>query len=377
MLQVREINQLADLSTLRDTWRRLLRATPRYSFFQTLEWLEAAWDHVPGQKLRALIVEQDGTVIGIVPFCVREEPRRVGTVRVLTYPLDDWATFYGPISPEPSAAIRSALKHIYETPRDWDVLDLRYVDQKAPEYMAIGEAFRASGSRLFVRPRMEVRFCTMAEGWESYVETRSRNWRRQMRRDLDVLEKSGPVELLRYRPAAGGTGRDARTLEIYDICEEIAAKSWQADAASQSTLSSPRVRDLLLELHCRAAALGMLDTNILTVGGRPVAFNYNYVADGRTYGLRAGFDPTAEMEHCGRILLYKMLEDSFARGDSEYSFGPGRQAYKDRFATEMRYAYTFRSYARSSVRSRLLQWRDQIAEHLHSDRELIEMSLVD
>src|SRR5690606_14168786 len=171
-----------------------------------------------------------------------------------------------------------------------------------------------------------------------------------MRRDLDVLEKSGPVELLRYRPAAGGTGRDARTLEIYDICEEIAAKSWQADAASQSTLSSPRVRDLLLELHCRAAALGMLDTNILTVGGRPVAFNYNYVADGRTYGLRAGFDPTAEMEHCGRILLYKMLEDSFARGDSEYSFGPGRQAYKDRFATEMRYAYTFRSYARSSVK---------------------------
>lgn len=377
MLQVREINQLAELSTLRDTWRRLLRATPRYSYFQTLEWLEAAWDHVPGQKLRALIVEQDGTVIGIVPFCVREEPRRVGTVRVLTYPLDDWATFYGPVSPEPNVAIRTALKHIYETPRDWDVLDLRYVDQNAPEYMAIGEAFRASGSRFFVRPRMEVRFCTMVQGWESYVETRSRNWRRQMRRDIDVLEKSGPVELLRYRPTAGGTGRDARTLEIYEICEQIAAKSWQADAASQSTLSSPRVRDLLLELHCRAAALGMLDTNILTVGGRPVAFNYNYVADGRTYGLRAGFDPTAEMEHCGRILLYKMLEDSFARGDGEYSFGPGRQAYKDRFATEMRYAYTFRSYARSSVRSRLLQWRDQIAEHLHSDRELIEMGLVD
>lgn len=377
MLQVREINQLAELLTLREIWGRLLRATPRYSFFHTLEWLEAAWGHVPGQKLRALVVERDGSIIGIVPFCVREEHRRVGSVRVLTYPLDDWSTFYGPISPEPNAAIQAALQHVYDTPRDWDVIDLRYVDQNSPEYMTIGETLRATGSRFFVRPRMEVRFCTMAEGWESYVESRSRNWRRQMRRDIEVLENSGPVELLRYRPEAGGTGRDARTLEIYEICEEIAAKSWQADAASQSTLSSPRVRDLLLEIHCRAAALGMLDTNILTVARRPVAFNYNYLADGRTYGLRAGFDPTAEMEHCGRILLYKMLEDSFARRDEEYSFGPGRQAYKDRFATEMRYAYTFRSYAQSSVKSRLLQWREQIAENLLPEQELNEKSLVD
>ena len=377
MLHVREINQISELAALRETWSQLLKATPRCSFFQTLEWLEAAWGHYPEQKLRALIVERDRTIIGIVPFCVRVERRRIGQVRVLTYPLDDWSTFYGPISPEPAATMRAALKHVDATPRDWDFIDLRYVDQRAPEYMAIGKALRESGSRFFVRPRMEVRFCTMSEGWETYVESRSRNWRRQMRRDIEMLEEHGSVELLRYRPEAGGTGRDVRTLEIYDICEQIAAKSWQAEAESQSTLSSPRVRDLLVEFHCRAAALGMLDTNILTVGGRPVAFNYNYVADGRTYGLRAGFDPTAEMEHCGRILLYKMLEDSFARGDSEYSFGPGRQAYKDRFATEMRYAYTFRSYARSSVKSRLLQWREQIAENLLPEQELIEKSLVD
>ncbi|BBO31895.1 GNAT family N-acetyltransferase [Lacipirellula parvula] len=377
MLHVREINQLAELATLRETWNRLLQATPRYSFFQTLEWLEAAWSHYPQQRLRAVIVERDGETIGIVPFCVRTERRRVGSVEVLTYPLDDWSTFYGPISAEPQVAIRAALRHVMETPRDWDLIDLRYIDQAAPEYMTIGETLRGAGARLFVRPRMEVRFCSMAGGWDAYVESRSRNWRRQMRRDVEVLEKHGAVELVRYRPAPGGTGRDARTAEVYEICEQIAAHSWQADAESQSTLSSPRVRDLLFEIHCRAAALGMLDTNILTVGGRPVAFNYNYVAAGRTYGLRAGFDPTAEMEHCGRILLFKMLEDSFARGDEEYSFGPGRQVYKDRFATEMRQAYTFRAYSAATLKSRLMKWREQIADSLYSERELNEMGLVD
>lgn len=376
MLHVREINQFSELTALRDTWDRLLRLTPRYSFFQTLEWLEAAWGHYPQQRLRALVVERAGDVMGIVPFCVRTERRRLGSVQVLTYPLDDWSTFYGPISAEPQMAMRAALRHLDATPRDWDLLDLRYVDQAAPEYMTIGETLREQGARFRIRPRMEVRFCQMAGGWEAYCESRSRNWRRQMRRDIEVLEKIGPVELVRYRPAAGGSGRDARTIEVYEICAEIAAKSWQADAASQSTLSSPRVRDLLLEVHCGAAALGMLDTNILTVGGRPVAFNYNYVAEGRTYGLRAGFDPTAELEHCGRILLYKMLEDSFRRGDEEYSFGPGRQAYKDRFATEMRLAYTFRAYSSGSLKSRLLRWREELGDSLASEQELNEKYLV-
>jgi CelD/BcsL family acetyltransferase involved in cellulose biosynthesis len=272
--------------------------------------------------------------------------------------------------------MQTALEHIAATPRDWDVIDLRYIDQLAPEYLAIGAALRGVASRYFVRPRMEVRFCTMEMGWKAYAETRSRNWRRQMRRDIEMLEEHGTIELMRYRPAAGGTGRDARTLEVYEICERIAANSWQAEADSQSTLCSPRVRDLLLELHCRAAALGMLDANILTVGRRPVAFNYNYVAEGRTYGLRAGFDQTAGLEHCGRILLYKMLEDSFARGDAEYCFGPGRQAYKDRFATEMRYAYTFRSYARTSLKSRLLQWRESMRERIASPQAVIDRELV-
>ena len=376
MLHVREINQLTELAPLRETWNRLLAATPRYSFFQTLEWLETAWSHYPQQRLRAVIVERDGEVIGIVPFCVRTESRRVGSVKVLTYPLDDWATFYGPISAQPQVVIRAALRHILKTPRDWDLVDLRYVDQAAVEYMTIGETLRADETRVFVRPRMEVRFCSMADGWEAYANSRSRNWRRQMRRDVEMLEKHGAVELVRYRPAAGGTGRDARTAEIFETCEQIAANSWQADAASQSTLSSPRVRDLLFELHCQAASLGMLDTNILTVGGKPVAFNYNYVAEGRTYGLRAGFDPTAEMEHCGQILLYKMLEDSFARGDEEYSFGPGRQAYKDRFATGMRCAYTFRTYSTATLKSRLMKWREQITDSLYSEQELNEMGLV-
>jgi CelD/BcsL family acetyltransferase involved in cellulose biosynthesis len=373
-----EVNRLSDVESLRPAWNELLAQTREYSFFQTPEWLEATWDAYPReQRLRVIVVERDGRPLGIVPWCVRSEPRRVGAVRVLTYPLDDWGAFYGPIGPAPRETMRAAIKHLAATPRDWDLIDLRWVDEAADEFLTVGEALREQCFDFRARPRMEVRLCRFAQGWDAYVQSRSRNWRRKMRHDVEVLERTGKVELLRHRPAAGGRGDAPENEEIYKLCAAIAAKTWQADDASQSTLSSPRVSETLRRVHRAAAALGMLDTNILLVGGQPAAFNYNYVADGRTYGLRCGYDPTLGLEGCGRVLLYLMLEDSFRRGDVEYNFGPGRQSYKQRFATEMRYAYAFRHYARYSLRSQLLHLKEEATARLWSESTFVERGLVD
>jgi CelD/BcsL family acetyltransferase involved in cellulose biosynthesis len=377
MLTVTEVNELGELDSLRAAWHALLRQTPNYSFFQTLEWLETAWPHYPlPQKLRVMVVQRDGAPLGIVPLCVRTERRRSGMLRVLTYPLDDWGTFMGPLGPLPDLAVSAAIEQVAQTRRDWDIIDLRYVDQAAPEFLAIGEAMRRHGLPAFVRPRMEVRLLCMSGSWENYVQSRSNNWREKMRRDIRKLEKvAGKPRLLRYRPAAN-EGATAEHEDNYRLCAEIAEKSWQAEADSQSTLCSARVRGMLEKLHVQAASLGMLDSNVLLIGDRPVAFNYNYVADGRLYFLRSGFDRTADLANCGTVLLYLMLEDSFRRGDVEHCFGPGRQPYKDRFATEMRYAYTFRHYPRWSLRSQLMRLRERVSSRLLSETAFLEQGLV-
>ena len=53
-----EINNLADLAPLRGVWDDLLRHTANYSFFQTLEWLEASWENFKQpQRLRVIVGE--------------------------------------------------------------------------------------------------------------------------------------------------------------------------------------------------------------------------------------------------------------------------------------------------------------------------------
>ncbi len=376
MIDVHEINRPSELDALRPAWRDLLARTPNYSFFQTLEWLETTWRHYPlRQRLRVIVVRRDGAPIGIVPLCVRTERRRLGSLRVLTYPLDDWGTFYGPIGPEPKLVVRAAIGHIAGTPRDWDFIDLRWVDEAAEEFLDIGAALRESGFDFRVRPRMQVRLCRFADGWDAYLKSRSRNWRRKMKHDVDALEKAGEVRLVRHRPAPDEANYE-RDDEVFDVCARIAEHTWQADDESKSTFCSPRIGGVLRRLHHQAAALGMLDVNLLYVGATAAAFNYNYVAQGRTYGLRCGYDATLELDSCGRVLLYKMLEDSFRRGDVEYNFGPGAQPYKERFGTEMRCAYTFRHYARYSLRSQLMNLRDEMVARLWSEQTLIERGLV-
>ncbi len=103
MHSILEINTLDQLTAFRTDWGKLLSDTPGATFFQSFQWLEAYWRHFGAEKtLRTVIVLEDDRTVGIVPLIVRMEETRVGRLRVLTYPLDNWGSFYGPIGADPA-----------------------------------------------------------------------------------------------------------------------------------------------------------------------------------------------------------------------------------------------------------------------------------
>ena len=106
MSHVEEINDIFQLEGYRLLWNALLPQTRNATFFQSFDWLKVYWEHFGvGQRLRVLVVCSEGRPIGILPLVVRREKSRVGPIRVLTYPLHDWGTFYGPIGPNPTATL--------------------------------------------------------------------------------------------------------------------------------------------------------------------------------------------------------------------------------------------------------------------------------
>ncbi len=330
-MQIREINSISQLVSLHSDWHRLLQHTDAATFFQTPEWFEVYWRFFgENQRLRLLVVEQGGELVGIIPFVVTSESRRCGRVRVLTYPLDDWGTRFGPISADPDACLMAAVDHFQETRRDWDVLSLRWMPAEQAQSVAAESA--ANGIGFYSEVRQRIGRLNLPADWNEYLSQRTSKYRNNLRRAIRRIEEEfGTPNYLRYRPEPGSQV----DWQLYDACDQVARNSWQAESTTGSTLCHASVEEFLRATHEVAVSLGAADVNLLYVNDEPIAFGYNYVFQNEVYGLRTGYHADWHAYAVGGVMLARMLEDGVERGDALYDLGPGTLEYKQRAGAEV------------------------------------------
>jgi hypothetical protein len=338
----------------------LLSQTAGASFFQSLEWLEIYWRHFgEGRKLRTLVVSDENRILGILPLVVQDEKTKLGHFRTLTFPLHNWGSFYGPIGPNPELTLVAGLDHIRRTPRDWDLLELRWQGAVGADAEVARRAMAAVGFQAHptVWDRTHVVDCDGT--WASYWASRKGSWLRRFRHDERTLAEQGDISSMHYRPAGAMCNDGSPRWDLYDACEEIARHSWQNAAADGTTLTHESVRAFLRETHAAAAASGAVDVNLLFLDGTPVAFIYGYHYRGYAFGMRRGFNAELAKQGAGNVLLARTIESSFAHGDRVYDMGTGSHESKRYFLTRtipiMRYSH-FPTWMPRAQLLRLRRW---------------------
>ena len=363
MADIIEINQIGDLESYKLTWAALHAETPRASFFSTLEWLQTYWRHFgQKQRLRVLIARSSNRPIGIVPLVIRKEPTRLGTVRVLTYPLDYWGSTYQPLGACQASTLSLAIRHLAATPRDWDLFEPRWVPAQS-DLGRLENAMELAGMACRSTPHQT--FSTIDyshySSWRAYLDSRSAKTRHELRRKQRQLRRGHTVEHIRYRPDPSRAGGGEPAWRLYDECLEIARKSWQAKSTTGNTLCQESVQSFLAEAHEQAAHLGMLDLNLLKVDGQPVAYFYGYHTHGVLTGLRMGYDPSGP-KGAGAVLLSMVLEESFQRGDPMIDLGVGAEGFKSKLRTSVTKTYRLSHRAPYA-------WRVSLLDALRKGRE--------
>lgn len=360
MSQIHEINQIDDLDAHQLCWRSLLQQTRQASFFQSLDWLRCYWRHFgQGQKLRVLIVTSGGAPIGILPLTVIPENTRIGTVRVLTYPLHDWGTFYGPLGPNPAATLTAGLRHIKRTSRDWDLVDLRWVD-RVHDGGRTSLAMQMAGLGCLERRWKSSDVIDLRLPWDEYVASRSGKFRNNLRRAERSADRSGGVTFHRYRPAGAAHGDNDPRWDLFDQCCQVARRSWQGSSQSGTTLCHSAVEAFFRDTHEAAVHAGACDVASLRHDGRMIAFAYNYCWGGNIQGVRIGYDPEYAHLSPGVLLLARMIQDSHARGDQFLDLGPDPADYKSRWRTATLTSYRYAHYAAVSPRGQLLRLKHRL-----------------
>ncbi|MEX2138297.1 MAG: GNAT family N-acetyltransferase [Pirellulales bacterium] len=353
---IREINDLAALERYAAGWNGLLRETPSASYFHSYDWFSTYWRHCGGdQRMRVLLVLEEGRLAGIVPLVVARDRTRLGQLRSLRYPLHGWGSFYGPIGSEPRGLLRHALAHVLAGRRDWDLLDMLWVDRDGGDQGATAAAIGDLRLAARASPWLQTAQVELVGGWQAYWAGRTTHFRTNIRRCERRLRECGEVSYFRYRPGGAAGGDSDPRWDLYNACEQIAAQSWQGSSTTGTTISHESIRGYLRAAHAAATSFGGVDLNLLLLGDRPVAFACNYHFAGYVYGLRAGYDANVCPSGAGSVLMRMMIEDSCNRGDRLFDLGPGSLESKRQWQTRIATAWRFTHYSSRSPRAQLLR----------------------
>ncbi|MHB8658205.1 MAG: GNAT family N-acetyltransferase [Solirubrobacteraceae bacterium] len=300
------VQVLDSLEAAAGAWRAL--AASSGNIFSTWEWAETWYRHFGAGRRLTIALVNEPEVRAIVPL-VRARGGPLGLMRFVGFGLADQL---GPVcSPEFAGRALSSVLPLLK-----------------PGELLLGDRLGGDcdwrtgvGVHLVheeANPSIDL---TAAGSWQSYLATRSPNFRQQVRRRERRLSALG----LRFRLADDPStlGRDL------DLFLELHAARWGSD--------SPAFRGARSSFHHDFAALalrqGWLRLWIAESGQAPVAAWYGLRFDGIEYYYQAGRDPAWDKHSVGAALLEHSIREAFADGMREYRLLRGSEHYKDRYAT--------------------------------------------
>ncbi|NOX53454.1 MAG: GNAT family N-acetyltransferase [Planctomycetes bacterium] len=366
MIHVAEINDFRKLPAFRALWEDLWDRTPRPTFFQQLAWLEAYGQRVGReQRLRALIVSVAGRPIGIVPLVVKLVPSRLGTIRAVTYPVDSWGAFFGPLGPHPAATLAAAMRHLAQTRRDWDLIDLRYVDAEVTDCGRTRNAMRGAGLQTYCRRWYRTPIVEFGPDWEGYWGQLDESFRRRFERAERTVARATRLSLERWRPGGTLSGDTDRRWELLEPC--LAAAQSQAGRLALS----PQRTALLRDLHPAAVDAGWVDLSVLKAGPTVLGHAYGFHHGGVVELVHVNVAPGAPPETV-LVLVGRLVRDSFERGDQQIIFGPLCSTAGTGWGNATRYSYRYTHFARAGACAQVLRLNHCVRRWLHLDPTVAE-----
>ncbi len=163
--------------------------------------------------------------------------------------------------------------------------------------------------------------------WEGYLATRSRNFRKQVRRGLRGLERDYD---LRFRRTSAEHELD----RDMDLLFELHDSRWRHRGGS--SIASSRARGFHRDFATAMLDRGWLRLCFLELDGEAVAADYGWCVGGRYSSYQAGFSERHGDRGVGFLALALAIRGAIDEGAREFDLLRGDESYKARFATTRR-----------------------------------------
>lgn len=366
-LRLQEISIEADFLRLREPWNQLV-AHIGGTVFQRHEWLTAAWAwcRQTAQMPWIICVFDNHRLVGVLPLLRPvASPSGGRQLKFMCIPDSQWCDAL--VCPNAGPAVgRLLAERLVETASLWDVLRL----EKLAEAAAVSRWLTPALGALGVAVHLEAVDCNLCvdleSSWLAYRDGLSQSLKKSRNLAANRLTRAGAVQIQWI--TAETVERDGLQ-RVLDEAVSISAQSWKRNTGK--TLDRPAPQAFIRALTDVALAERWLSVWFLRIDGQPVAMEYQLMAEGLVYALRADFDDRFAHLSPGTYLNFHMLEQMFAqRGLRRYSMGPGNNPYKTRWSqsgdtvhTLTGFAPTMRGHAGKlwfKIKPKLWTWKDRL-----------------
>ena len=341
-LGVRVIDDEEGLIALGDDWRRIERALPALTAFQTHRY-QCAWVRNFALTRRLLVVAVcDGAeVVGIAPFQVSLVALHGREQRQLSFLGAPWevdrpAFLFPHRAPECAEAVAAAL---LARRSHWDFAWFHEQAAGDPALEAFCGALRRAGVLEGRTPSSRCPYLRFEGSWKELLASKSQKFRKNLKAARRRLEAEGA---LAYESVKGDAGRLQGLLLEYQALEQ---RSWKAKAGIGASQSVEHCR-FYLQLAAELGATGDFVFRCLRIDGRMIAATFGILHRRRYYSLHIVNDAAFAKHSAGTYLEALELEECFGAGLEEYDFLGGFLTNKSRWATQMRETVAVHLYQR-------------------------------
>lgn len=336
-MHVRIIHSLDDFMALKPEYDALSSGTP-HSPFSSHRWLAAWWRTYQGRgAIRAFCLSDERGLAMMLP--VQFSRGSIGRIPVhkVSYLGGGW----GEVEVRHrGTAVDGAELFVRWLESDdapsWSVLHFGPAVANDPVSLGIAAAFerrhRASTRTVIARP-----YIPLAPTWDAFAQTRSKNFRRTVKRKQAAAQEAGLVVRLIVNP----TGEQVR-----ETVGRVSRDSWQGKRGVALAASDQGLR--FYDAVSSSTGEFQVDLAVLETHGRCVGYLLGLRQDRVFHAFDTGFLPEFAEQSPGSLLHYRMLQLLCDGSTVEFNFGHAND-YKERFDPSHRTKVELDFYHTSAV----------------------------
>ncbi len=318
----------------KDAWNAVVSRSATATVFQTWEW-HAAWWRALGRdaELLLLVAEHAGTPVGIAPLLVRQLRDWRGTHRAVEWigaPHADYCDLIVDAA-HPEAA-QALLGWLTDNPREWDTVHFHNTPADAAALEALAHVLPQPcfPARRLASVAAPTRALSSPEADRKAFDKKS------LRPLLNGFRRDGQVN---FEHLTGAT----EIQPLLDTLFQQHIARW-AGTPTPSPFVDDTERDFYRALIDAFNATGMLVFSAMIFDDHPVACHLGFEFRGRFHYYKPTYDLAHQRRSPGALLLKALLDRALDRRLDTFDFGVGDEAYKFRFANQVRHCEHLRIY---------------------------------